>query len=199
MEIKSKVHNYTVKFDSIKEIQIEKGDYIIIDDNLHVPFIHKSVDKNNLEHPHNPIYYVNANERSKEYASVTPIINDIIKSGFRKNNKIIAIGGGVVQDITGFISSILYRGVEWTFYPTTLLAQGDSCIGGKSSINFGEYKNQLGGFYPPHNIIIDTELLETLPKLQMYSGIGEMAHYFFIDGRGSFDFFKGTFISHGST
>ena len=190
MEIKSTIHNYTVKFDSIDNIKIEKGDYVIIDGNLHVSSIHKSVANNNVEHPHNPIYYVKANERSKEYTSVTPIINDIIKSGFRKNNKIIAIGGGVVQDIAGFISSILYRGVKWTFYPTTLLAQGDSCIGGKTSINFGKYKNQLGGFYPPHNIVIDTHFLETLPKLEMYSGIGEMAHYFFIDGGKSFKFFK---------
>ena len=179
MEIKSTIHNYTVEFDSIENIQIEEGDYVIIDENL--------TDKLNTN---NPMYVVHATENSKEYTSVTPIIDDIIKSGFRKNNKIIAIGGGVVQDITGFISSTLYRGVEWSFYPTTLLAQGDSCIGGKSSINFGEYKNQLGGFYPPHNIIIDTVLLETLPTLQMYSGIGEMAHYFFIDGRKSFDFFR---------
>jgi 3-dehydroquinate synthase len=78
-----------------------------------------------------------------------------------------------------------------------LLSQGDSCIGGKSSINFGEFKNQLGGFYPPHNIIINTEFLKTLPELQMYSGIGEMAHYFFIDGRKSFDFFRDHLLHMG--
>jgi 3-dehydroquinate synthase len=182
MEIKSTIHNYTLKFDSINNISIDKDDFVIVDGNLSGDFW-SEIDSN-------PKFVVDVTERSKEYSNITPIIDDIIKSGFRKNNKLIAIGGGVVQDITGFISSILYRGVKWVFYPTTLLAQGDSCIGGKTSINFGEFKNQLGGFYPPHEIIIDTNFLKTLPKLQMYSGIGEMAHYFFIEGRNSFDFFS---------
>jgi 3-dehydroquinate synthase len=182
MEIKSTVHNYTLKFDSINNINIDKGDFVIVDGNLSGDFW--------TEIHGNPKFVVDATERSKEYSYITPIIDSIIKSGFRTNNKIISIGGGVVQDITGFISSILYRGVKWVFYPTTLLAQGDSCIGGKTSINFGEFKNQLGGFYPPHEIIIDTNFLKTLPELQVYSGIGEMAHYFFIEGRGSFDFFR---------
>jgi len=189
MEIKSTIHNYTYEFDSIDNLNVELGDYLIIDDNLHVPSIEKTV-TNNSKHPHNPIYYVKANEYSKEYSNITPIIDDIIKSGFRKNNKIIAIGGGVVQDIAGFISSILYRGVKWVFYPTTLLSQGDSCIGGKTSINFKELKNQLGNFYPPNKIVIDTNFLKTLPKIQIDSGIGEMSHYFFIDGLESFNFYK---------
>ena len=62
---------------------------------------------------------------------------------FNKKNKLIAIGGGITQDVVGFISSILFRGVEWVFYPTTLLAQGDSCIGGKTSINFNTYKKSF--------------------------------------------------------
>jgi 3-dehydroquinate synthase len=190
MEIKSSIHNYTYEFDSIDNLTIELGDYIIIDDNLHVPSIHKSV-------ANTPIYYVKANEYSKEYANITPIIDDIIKSGFRKNNRIIAIGGGVVQDITGFISSILYRGVKWVFYPTTLLSQGDSCIGGKTSINFKDLKNQLGNFYPPTKIVIDTNFLKTLPKIQIDSGIGEMSHYFFIDGLESFNFYKNYNLSFG--
>jgi len=182
MEIKSSVHNYMVEFGSINDIEVDKGDYIIVDGNLLGDFWKVIQD--------NPKFVVDATERSKEYSYITSIINNIIECGFRKNNKIIAIGGGVVQDISGFISSILYRGVKWVFFPTTLLAQGDSCIGGKTSINFGEYKNQIGGFYPPHKIIIDTNFLKTLTTLQTYSGIGEMAHYFFIDGKESFDFFR---------
>jgi 3-dehydroquinate synthase len=179
MIIKSSIHNYSVNFNSIDNIEINDGDYLIIDDYFK-GFIQTD----------NPVYYVKAEEYSKEYSNVTPVINDIISSGFRKNNKIIAVGGGVVQDITGFISSILYRGVKWVFYPTTLLSQGDSCIGGKSSINFKSFKNQLGSFYPPHEIIIDIKFLTTLPKLELYSGIGEMAHYYFIDSEQSFNFFK---------
>ena len=84
----------------------------------------------------------------------------------------------------------MYRGVEWIFYPTTLLAQGDSCIGSKTSINFGEYKNQIGGFYPPNNIFIDTTFLNTLPESEIKSGFGEMCHYFIVSSEEDFLFFK---------
>ena len=180
MEIKSTIRNYTVKFESIKDINLCDGDYLIVD----------STFKGMIPSDHNRTYVV-ASELMKDYTSIGTIIDNIIKYGFRKNNRIVAIGGGVVQDISGFIASILYRGVDWVFYPTTLLSQADSCIGGKTSINFGEYKNQIGNFYPPNKIIIDTDFLDTLPKLQIYSGLGEMGHYFFIDGRESFEFFKG--------
>lgn len=178
MEIKSSIRNYSIKFESFNEITVLKGDYFIVD----------SVFKDFISSDN--ITYVDADETRKEYTAIGEIISDIIKAGFRKNDRIIAIGGGVVQDISGFIASILYRGVDWIFYPTTLLAQGDSCIGGKTSINFGEYKNQIGNFNPPTQIIIDTRFLEGLPEEQLKSGIGEMAHYFFIDGRESFEFFK---------
>lgn len=180
MEIKSKIRNYSVNFESIDKMDLREGDYLIID----------STFKSRQFGLKNKVSYIKAHETSKEYVKVAKIIDEIIKSGFRRNNRIIAIGGGVIQDISGFISSILYRGVDWVFYPTTLLAQGDSCIGGKTSINFGKYKNQIGNFYPPNKIIIDINFLETLPKLQIYSGLGEMAHYFFIDGRESFELFK---------
>src|SRR3989338_1743424 len=89
-----------------------------------------------------------------------PIIKKLIEGGFRKNHRLIGIGGGITQDITAFAASIIYRGVDWLFFPTTLLAQGDSCIGSKTSINFGEYKNQVGGFYPP-------KLMEVLLPMQL--------------------------------
>ena len=71
----------------------------------------------------------------------------MIQNEFKKNHRLIAIGGGIIQDIASFTASIMYRGVM-DLLPTTLLAQGDSCIGSKTSINFGKYKNQIGGFYP---------------------------------------------------
>ena len=78
-----------------------------------------------------------------------PFFLKLIEGGFKKNNRLIAIGGGITQDVTAFIASILYRGVDWIFFPSNLLSQCDSCIGSKTSINFEEYKNQLGGFFPP--------------------------------------------------
>jgi 3-dehydroquinate synthase len=94
----------------------------------------------------------------------------------------VAIGGGITQDIVTFISSILFRGVEWKFIPTTLLAQCDSCIGSKSSINFDQFKNLLGTFNPPSEIFIYLGFLNSLSESEIRSGIGEMLHYFFTNG-----------------
>ena len=69
-----------------------------------------------------------------------------MEANFKKNHKIVAVGGGITQDIVGFVSSVLYRGVDWIFLPTTLLAQADSCIGSKISINLGSCKNLVGTF-----------------------------------------------------
>lgn len=183
--VKSNVHDYFVSFDlfedNLMNILTEK-DIIIIDYEIYKRF--PSL------HSHPKLLYINAYEDAKEYSTISYFIESILESGFKRDGKIIAIGGGVIQDISGFIASIIYRGVQWVFYPTTLLAQGDSCIGGKSSINVGNYKNQLGGFYPPNQIIIDTNFLKTLPIEQLTSGLGEMAHYFLIEGGEHLDFFK---------
>jgi len=201
-KIKSSIHDYEVRFegfyDSIRSL-ISDGDVIIIDKSIYDQSEHGNMKEflywlensngQGILGAHKKVV-VDVSEKSKEYSEVGKCVGEIIESGFRKGNKIIAIGGGVVQDISGFIASTLYRGVDWVFYPTTLLAQGDSCIGGKSSINFGNYKNQLGGFYPPHQIIIDTNFLSTLPGNQIISGLGEMAHYFMIQGGFELEFFK---------
>ncbi len=90
-------------------------------------------------------------------------------------------------------SSILFRGVDWYFIPTTLISQGDSCIGGKTSINLKNVKNQLGTNYPPLKICIDTNFLKTLPQEQIKSGLGEMLHYFIFSSENDFIFFKQNF------
>ena len=131
-----------------------------------------------------------AREDQKSYEGLIPVIQELINSGFRKNHRLIGIGGGIIQDITAFTASILYRGVSWLFFPTTLLAQGDSCIGSKTSINFGKYKNQVGGFYPPNNIFINTGFLDTLSKGDLQSGLGEMSHYFVVAGKNDFQEYK---------
>ena len=89
----------------------------------------------------------------------------------------VTFGGGVLQDISGFIASTIYRGVKWIFFPTTLLAQADSCIGSKTSINFEKSKNLIGTFYPPDKIYIDTNFLNTLKNDYFYSGVGEIIKF----------------------
>jgi 3-dehydroquinate synthase len=84
----------------------------------------------------------------------------------------------------------MYRGVSWIFFPTSLLAQGDSCIGSKTSINFEKFKNLVGGFYPPHKIYIYPNFLETLTQVEIKSGMGEMLHYFVVSGEDDFKMYK---------
>ena len=181
MKIKSTIHDYLVSFGDYKDFIKEtysNGDIIIKDINI------------NYKDDNKIIINIDSNENEKEYNKISSTIEYLIENNFKKSNKIFAIGGGVIQDICGFISSIYYRGVEWVFIPTTLLSQGDSCIGGKTSINFKNFKNQLGNFYPPQKIIIDTKLLQTLPENQIKSGLGEMLHYFIFSSYEDFLFFK---------
>ncbi len=100
---------------------------------------------------------------------------------------LVAIGGGIIQDLTCFAASVLLRGVPWRFFPTTLLAQADSCIGSKSSINLGSTKNILGTFNPPGEVAIYGDFLDTLGPREIRSGIGEIVKVHAIDGSASFD------------
>tara|TARA_B100002052_G_C15870769_1_gene594574 strand:+ start:1415 stop:2500 length:1086 start_codon:yes stop_codon:yes gene_type:complete len=188
--VKSNIHDYEVCFISnVEECFIQElisGDFIIIDNKL-ISLFPKLFKKLLSDYDY---IAINATESQKSYQNVEPIINQLIKKGFKKNNRLIAIGGGITQDVTAFIASILYRGIEWCFFPTTLLAQGDSCIGSKTSINFGAFKNQVGGFYPPNKIYVYTKFLEKLEMKDLKSGLGEMAHYFVVSGKKDFERYK---------
>lgn len=175
IEINSSLGNYRVlfpeqSFDSFLQEIYNPGDVVVVDKNISLKF-------------HGVLFSIESNEKAKDYRSVAVLIDFVLSSGFKKNNKIIAIGGGIIQDICGFVSSILYRGVDWVFFPTTLLSQGDSCIGGKTSINFGRYKNQIGGFYPPSDIFIFGDFLDTLTDDAINSGLGEILHFYMVAGQ----------------
>ena len=191
--IHSLLRDYEVRFEDDFSLRLEaslkEGDFLIVDANVRdlysfqlQPFLNKW-----------PHLVVQPSEERKSYAQLESVIQAIIESGVKKNHRLVAIGGGIVQDITGFIASILYRGVDWLFYPTTLLAQCDSCIGSKTSINFGPYKNQLGGFYPPAEIVIDLNFVDTLPEAAVLSGLGEMIHYFLVAGEMEFQYLKANY------
>lgn len=191
--IKSIIHDYEVEFiedtaAALKSV-IKDGDWIIIDNKIRTLY----GDQLNSILETTKHICIDATEPQKSYQGVEPIIDNLIRNGYRKNHRLIAIGGGITQDVTAFISSIMYRGVSWFFFPTTLLAQCDSCIGSKTSINFGEYKNQVGGFYPPNKIFINPHFIDTLTEGEMKSGMGEMLHYYVVSGREDFDFYKANF------
>ena len=130
---------------------------------------------------------IDAVEPSKSLHNIIPIFEQLVAARVRRDHMLVAIGGGIVQDITCFIASTLLRGMRWRFVPTTLLSQADSCIGSKSSINLGDAKNILGTFNPPDEIYIAPRFLGTLDEKEIRSGIGEILKVHAIDSPASFD------------
>jgi 3-dehydroquinate synthase len=130
---------------------------------------------------------IEATEPAKSLERCSSYVEALVAGGLRRGHVLLGIGGGVIQDITCFLSAVLLRGLDWEFYPTTLLAQADSCIGSKSSINVGTLKNIVGTFTPPRRVTINPRLLRTLPEIEVRSGIGEMLKVHAIDGPASFD------------
>lgn len=117
---------------------------------------------------------LDAKEETKTIGKVQTIYASLLENSINKNATVVSVGGGVIQDVSGFVASTLFRGIKWFYVPTTLLAQADSCIGSKTSINFRKYKNLLGTFYPPAKIYISSTFLETLDMKDFNSGLGEI-------------------------
>ena len=125
---------------------------------------------------------IEATEANKSLEKFSFYVEQLLESGVKRDSTLIAVGGGILQDIVAFIAATLHRGLAWRFYPTTLLAQADSCIGSKSSVNVGRFKNQLGTFTPPQEILICPEVLDSLGRTEIQSGIGEMIKVHIISG-----------------
>lgn len=120
---------------------------------------------------------VPAGEGSKSYATFETICEAIIAARVERNDLIVALGGGVIGDLAGFAASCVRRGVDFVQVPTTLLAQVDSSVGGKTGINSRHGKNLIGAFHQPALVIADTALLDTLPKREFRAGYAEVAKY----------------------
>lgn len=123
-----------------------------------------------------------ATETNKSLEQFPVYVTHFLEHGIRRTHTLIAVGGGIIQDVTAFLAATLLRGLSWRFYPTTLLAQADSCIGSKSSVNVGPFKNQLGTFTPPDEVLISTDALRTLDERAIRSGLGEMIKVHIIAG-----------------
>lgn len=164
-----KVHFITEAFSNLEKNSNEKTFYIL-DKNVSeiyakelAPALKKS-----------KAIIVEANENNKDLDRFSSYVSELAAMGVKRDCTLVAIGGGVIQDITCFLASTLFRGMSWFFYPTTLLAQADSCIGSKSSINVAGIKNLMGTFTPPNEIYIDVNFLKTLEHKDVLSGVGEM-------------------------
>ena len=113
-------------------------------------------------------------EINKTVQTAQQIIQFLLSNGFGRNDCIIAVGGGLVGDVSGFVASVYMRGIKWFNCPTTLLSQTDAAVGGKTAVNFDGVKNLIGSFYPPCGVLADTKTLETLPPRIFSEGMAEV-------------------------
>jgi 3-dehydroquinate synthase len=132
--------------------------------------------------PAGRLLLLDASESLKSLLGVADLAGRLMDAGVRKDHTLVAIGGGTILDAVAFTASILYRGMHWVYFPTSLVAQADACIGGKTAINVGERKNAVGNFHPPSAVYVDPSFLSTLPERDLRSGIGEILHFYLHGG-----------------
>ena len=180
--IKSHAHEYKAElFEDLSagldSIQKANNIFYLIDRKVYEYY------KNILQDlPSDRVIQIDATEKQKSFEALTPLFLTLLDLGLKRDSLLFVIGGGITQDIGCFIASVMMRGIRWEFIPTTLLAQADSCIGSKSSINIGSYKNMLGTFYPPHRILIIPSLLTSLSAEDFCSGLGEVIKFQLLAG-----------------
>lgn len=126
-------------------------------------------------------------EGNKTLGQGEVLISALRDLGVGRGDQIIAVGGGIVQDVSTLAASLYMRGLAWTYVPTTLLGMADSCIGGKSSINVGPYKNLAGNFHPPTSIVIDPTFIDTLSAEDRIGGLCEAMKITFCRGPAAFE------------
>ncbi len=119
------------------------------------------------------IVTIEMGEKSKNMDTFQHLLECLVENEFTRTDCVVAVGGGVVGDLSGFVASTYMRGIDFYNIPTTLLSEVDSSIGGKTAIDFMGYKNIVGAFYPPMGVLIDPNTLKTLPKRQVSNGLAE--------------------------
>ena len=192
VDIKSynKIYNVFYNQNSLSKIineEYEINDFIVIDRNVY------NLDKFCLENIDSKyIFIFDAIENNKNMESVLQIVDLLFEVKFNKKNKLLVIGGGITQDVGGFVSAIYKRGIKWTLVPTTILSMTDSCIGGKVGVNRVS-KNMLGLFCSPNKVIISDYFIGSLKKDDIISGIGEALKLSLIGGKNSYHYFQNNY------
>jgi len=159
-----------------------KNKVLIISDDG-VPKKHIKELKNKINNKNITIFTLNKGEKSKSFSSYKKILNKLLELKFDRSDIVIALGGGVVGDIAGFSAATYLRGIRYIQIPTTLLAQVDSSVGGKTAINVIQGKNLVGAFYNPSLVLISTSFLGTLSEDEYKSGLGEVVKYALIGNK----------------
>lgn len=182
MIIKSSLKDYNLTihedFSFINKLLEAQNALYVIDEKVY----HLYYDMFFSKIPQRSLFLIKAVESKKTIETALEVCEVMTDIPAKKNAHLISFGGGIVQDITGFAANILYRGIHWTFIPTTLLAACDSCIGGKTSLNYKNYKNLLGTFFPPDELHICPLFFHTLSKKDFESGLGEVVKFNIMTG-----------------
>jgi 3-dehydroquinate synthase len=179
LQIRSAVADYCVAFSTLTDLSqwCPSADLLLVDaffrDRLALP---DSI----------PVLWIEATEEAKALQETLPLFVALKQAGLSRSSRVTAIGGGVVQDIATFVASLFMRGISWSYVPTTFLGMADSCLGGKSSINVGPYKNLIGNFHPPSQIDILPVFARTLPAVELAGGAAEAAKIAFCRGADAF-------------
>ncbi len=187
--VKSIKQNYPVfigsdTFRSLPELipkhNLPERIFVILDANVNFIFGKKIIRV--LKSTSDKIHFlvITASEKSKSFEEAEKIFSSLYKKKFGRDTLVIAIGGGTIGDLAGFVASTYMRGVPIIHIPTTLLSMVDSSIGGKTGVNFKGAKNLVGTFYPPAFVIIDTSFLKSLPRKELISGYGEVIKYSYL-------------------
>ena len=166
------------------EIKEHKHPLILIDKYVDEKLLH------NLNLHNIPKFSVEAIETNKDIDTVLKVCDFLHENQANRGSMLYVIGGGIVQDLGAFAGAMFKRGIPWTFIPTTLLSQGDSCLGGKTAVNHRGTKNMLGLFSAPRQVIIDAKFCDTLTFEDKLSGVGEIFRLLVTGGGAAFDIFN---------
>lgn len=182
LRIRSRVREYDVDFDDgdgwAQSLAALDRTFVVVDENV----LRLHGDGVLAPFRSGPVAVIPASEDRKTFETVGELCEQAIERSAKRGVVLVSIGGGITQDVTGFMASVLYRGVRWVYVPTTLLAMGDSCIGGKTSLNFGSRKNLLGTIYPPERVVIHAPFVSTLTQPDFASGMGEIVKLHMLGG-----------------
>ncbi len=152
-----------------------KGKAAIISDSTVAPLYAKQLEESLANAGYTTsLHVVPAGESSKSMSSVESLNREMIRAGHDRSSFVIALGGGVVGDLAGFVAAIFYRGVPFVQIPTTIVSQVDSSVGGKTGVNVAEGKNLIGAFHQPKLVLVDPNTLSTLPPREYQEGFAEV-------------------------
>ncbi len=171
------------RYDSIASIFDEISNYkkdliFCIDENISEIY---NKELKTLKAKNNKFFIFNAGERAKTFEQWSQAVEYFLEIGVNRQSHLVAIGGGALSDVAGFVASTLLRGISWSVVPTTILSQVDASIGGKVAINSRNGKNLIGNFHQPNKVFLTQEFNKTLPGEYLKSGLGEIVKYAFID------------------